>query len=788
MTEKPNDEKSDSPPNDSHWFDINQKNDEKPVPDIQKRYEDLIERSPIGIFRTTSEGQSLFVNSAMAAIMGFTSHEEMNRYYRQIGKQVFVHPERREEFLQLLRENGHVENFEYEARTVNDDIIWLSLNAQISEHCNDGSFIIDGFATDVTNRKRAEESLRKSETHLRTLLDTIPDLVWLKDLRGVYLGCNSRFETFFGAKEEEIIGKTDYEFVDKEVADFFRENDIRAIKAGKACKNEEKVVFKTDGHQEIVETIKTPMFSADGDLVGVLGIGRDISERKRAEQEREILIAAIEQAGDMITLTDPNAIIQYANTAFERVTGFRREEVIGHTPQILDSTKPDETFFKKAWETVSSDRTWKARVVHRRKDGTCFTVDASISPIHDESKKIVGYVSVERDVTDKLRLEAQFLQSQKIESVGRLAGGVAHDFNNMLNVILGNAELAMLKVSPGDPLQSHLKAIVDAGNRSSAITRQLLAFARKQAISPKILDLNETIEGLLKMIRRLIRENIDLVWKPKATLWQVRIDPSQVDQILVNLCLNARDAISEVGKITIETGNITFDEDYCAGHENFIPGEFILLSVSDNGKGMDREVLSHIFEPFFTTKEVGKGTGLGLATSFGIVNQNNGFINAYSEPGMGTIIKVYLPRYKGDDEVMGPKITSDLSLGNGETILLVEDEEMTRDVIQQMLINLGYKVLAATNPKKAISLANQYVGEIDLLLTDVVMPEMNGRELAAAIKTFLPTIKIIFISGYTSTVIAQQGFLEEGINLLQKPFSMNDLAVKIKIILGDSKS
>lgn len=255
MTEKPSDEKSDSPPNDSHRMDASQKNDEKPVPAIQKRYEDLIERSPIGIFRTTSEGQSLFVNSAMAAIMGFTSHEEMNRYYRQIGKQVFVHPERREEFLRLLRENGYVENFEYEARTVNDDIIWLSLNAQISEHCKDGSFIIDGFATDVTNRKRAEESLRKSETHLRTLLDTIPDLVWLKDLRGVYLGCNSRFETFFGAKEEEIIGKTDYDFVDKEVADFFRENDIRAIKAGKACKNEEKVVFKADGHLEIVETI-----------------------------------------------------------------------------------------------------------------------------------------------------------------------------------------------------------------------------------------------------------------------------------------------------------------------------------------------------------------------------------------------------------------------------------------------------------------------------------------------------------------------------------------------------
>ena len=756
--------------------------------DIQIQYGHLFDRSPIGIFRTTSEGQALYANSTMARILGFNSSEEALLYYRQLGRQLYLKNERRDQFLRRLREKGWVENFEYEALTVDGRIVWLSMNAYVSERGEDGSFIIDGFATDMTGRKKVEEALIKSETHLRTLLRTIPDLIWLKDPGGVYLACNSRFESFFGASEKEIIGKTDHDFVDRELADFFRENDKRAMDRGEPSKNEEDVVFAIDGHLETLETIKTPMYNNDGVLIGVLGIGRDITERKRSEQEREVLMAAIEQAGEMITITDRNGIIRYANSAFEHMTGYRRGEVIGRSPGLLDSDRPGEAFFQRSWETVSSGRRWTSRAVHKCKDGTYITVDASISPIRNSSGEIVNYVSVMRDVSDRLRLEDQIQQSQKMESVGRLAGGVAHDFNNMLNVILGHTELAMYKLSPDDAMQSVLRTIHDAGKRSAAITRQLLAFARKQTISPKILDLNETIEGMLKMIRRLIGEHIDLIWIPRAKIWKINMDPSQIDQMLMNLCVNARDAVSDVGKIIIETEKVTVDEAYCADHAGSVPGEYVLLSVRDDGCGMDRSVLDHIFEPFFTTKAAGEGSGLGLATTYGIVKQNNGFINAESEPGKGTTVEVYLPRHEGLAEVEDSRSAAEPPRGRGETILLVEDEAITMEVTLVMLESLGYQVLAASSPNEAIKLFKQHDGNIDLLVTDVVMPQMNGRELSDELKALMPGIKTLFMSGYTANVIAHQGVLEEGLNFLEKPYSMLDLAIKIRMALKDYKS
>jgi two-component system cell cycle sensor histidine kinase/response regulator CckA len=787
MTEKPTYEKLEDRIIEFNRAIMETKNDAGTQSNIQKQYVDLFDRSPIGIFRTTSDGRALYANTAMANILGYKSPQEVLLHYTEIGKQLYVKEERRDQFLQMLSELGFVENFEYEARTVDGRIIWLSMNAHVSEHGKDGTFIIDGFTTDMTGRKQIEEALVKSEAHLRTLLRTIPDLVWLKDPQGIYLGCNSRFESFFGAKEKDIIGKTDYDFVSKELADFFRENDQRAMDWGKPRKNEEDVVFVEDGHHETLETIKTPMHSSDGKLIGVLGIGRDITERKRSEQEREVLMAAIEQAGEMITLTDSNGIIQYANSAFERMTGYGRQEVMGRSPRLLDSHRPGEAFFQKSWETVSTGRSWMNRTVHKCKDGTLITVDACISPIRNAAGKIVSYVSVMRDVTERLRLEEQIQQSQKMESVGRLAGGVAHDYNNMLNVILGSAELAMLNLAPGDPMQPFLKTIYDAGNRSAAITKQLLAFARKQTISPKVLDLNETIEGMLKMIRRLIGEHIDLIWIPKANIWPIKMDPSQIDQILVNLCVNARDAISDVGRIIIETEKVSLDDTFCVDHASAVPGDFVRLAVNDDGCGIEPEVLDHIFEPFFTTKAAGQGSGLGLATTYGIVKQNNGFIEVEGKAGKGTTIGVYLPRHDGFAEGKDSRSTRQLLHSRGETILLVEDEAMTMEVSQVMLENLEYEVLAAASPNEAIALFKQHDGKIDLLITDVVMPQMNGRELSEQIKALQPGIKTLFMSGYTADVIAHQGVLEEGINFIEKPFSMHDLSIKIRMALDSHK-
>jgi two-component system cell cycle sensor histidine kinase/response regulator CckA len=380
-------------------------------------------------------------------------------------------------------------------------------------------------------------------------------------------------------------------------------------------------------------------------------------------------------------------------------------------------------------------------------------------------------------------LQAQLTQAQKMESVGRLAGGVAHDFNNILTSILGHTELAMMNSSPSDRIYADLKAIEKSALRSAELVRQLLAFARRQTVAPKVLNLNDRVTGMLKMLQRMIGEDIDLVWMQAADLWSIRIDPSQIDQLLANLCINARDAIAGIGKVTIETENTMFDEAYCAVNKGFLCGAYVMLAVSDKGCGMSADVIEHLFEPFFTTKEVGKGTGLGLATVFGIVKQNEGFINVYSEPDKGTTFKIYLPRFYGEAIELTSENILEKPRGNGETILLVEDEAAILVVGKAMLEELGYKVLAVNTPGEALRQFKAHVAEIHLLITDVVMPEMNGRDLARSMDEIKPGLKCLFTSGYTANVIAHHGVLDDGVNFLQKPFSTNDLAFKVHEVL-----
>ncbi|MFP4349068.1 MAG: ATP-binding protein, partial [Desulfococcaceae bacterium] len=425
-------------------------------------------------------------------------------------------------------------------------------------------------------------------------------------------------------------------------------------------------------------------------------------------------------------------------------------------------------------------------------EGNEVWLDSALIPIFDDNGDIEYLTVVSADTSrrkedeeERNRLEGRLRQAQKMEAIGRLAGGVAHDFNNMLSVILGNTEMVMDELDAAHPLHDHLKEIQNAGLRSTNVVRQLLAFARKQTIAPKVLDLNETVEEMLKMLRRLIGEDIDLSWRPSSNLWSIHIDPAQVDQILANLTVNARDAISDVGKLTIETGNVVFDKAYCENNPGFIPGDFVLLAVSDDGCGMDKETRENVFEPFFTTKEVGKGTGLGLATVFGIVKQNNGFINVYSEPNQGTSFRIYLPRYSAPVEQVREQNQTEQISSENETILLVEDEPSILKMTKMMLERLGYQVVGARTPGEAIQLARAHVGDIRLLLTDVVMPEMNGRDLAENILSMYPNLKRLFMSGYTANVIAHHGVLDEGVNFIQKPFSRKDLGAKIREALDN---
>jgi nitrogen-specific signal transduction histidine kinase/CheY-like chemotaxis protein len=384
------------------------------------------------------------------------------------------------------------------------------------------------------------------------------------------------------------------------------------------------------------------------------------------------------------------------------------------------------------------------------------------------------------DITERRQLEAQLHQAQKMESVGRLAGGVAHDFNNMLGVIIGRAAMALLETGLSRPVRDHLVEINQAAERSADLTRQLMAFARRQPMAPKVLDLNDTVAATLKMLQRLIGEDIQLHWQRGTRLWPVKMDPSQLDQIMANLCVNARDAIDDVGRISIETGTVSVDHNFCNTHVEVIPGNYVWISVSDDGRGMDKESLDHIYEPFFTTKGVGEGTGLGLATVYGAVKQNNGFINVYSEPGHGTTFTIYMPQHLGTQEKTEKALLAlPLSRGN-ETVLLVEDEPAILEMSAMILNTLGYCVLAAGTTEEALRLAQEHASAIDLLLTDVIMPDMNGRDLAAALRATCPQLRPLFMSGYTSDVIAHHGILANGVHFIQKPFSMHQLAEKAR--------
>jgi two-component system, cell cycle sensor histidine kinase and response regulator CckA len=518
---------------------------------------------------------------------------------------------------------------------------------------------------------------------------------------------------------------------------------------------------------------------------------RDRRERKRAEealaQSEAKMRSILNSVDEGFIVIDRDYRILSANKAFCEFANMREDQVIGrqcheiaHQRRQACFESGEECPVRKTFETGKDQ---VALHTHEDPSGNQYHVELKSYPIVDRSGNLTSVIETITDVTEKHKLQEQLVQSQKMESVARLAGGVAHDFNNMLSIIIGHSELAMGQVDPSQPLCEDLSEIRKAAERSAALVRQLLAFARKQTVSPKVLDLNKTVSGMLKMLRPLIGENIDLVWRPGGEICPVKMDPSQIDQILANLCVNARDAIEGVGQITIETDITTIDQDFCTRHPDFFPGEYVSLAVSDDGSGMNRETLDYIFEPFFTTKEVGRGTGLGLATVYGIVKQNNGFIQVSSEPGEGTTFWLYLPRHGVAPQETQPHAPAVPPPGGHETILLVEDESSILNMAKMMLEKLGYRVLPAVTPSQAIDLAHEHKAEIRLLIADVVMPEMNGRDLAEEVAALNPEVACLFMSGYSGDVIAHHGMLSEEVHFIQKPFSMQDLAAKVRQVL-----
>ena len=629
----------------------------------------------------------------------------------------------------------------------------------------------------------AEAARRKSEERYRTYIEEASDYIFTVAPDGKIAAANRSMCRALGYSEEELVGMDALDLVSPEARQTAAEALQRVEKAERPPPVELPVVTR-QGEKAYVQ-IRSRAFFWEGELTETLHIARDVTEQRLAEQQlrasEERYRVLVEASPDAIVLLDPDRNILACNEALTRMSGYKKEEVIGKSARLFYRSEEEfQAFGQRVYAEVRKHGFCRTDWEPLNREGKPLTTEAIVSAIRRSDGTLSGYVAICRDMSDRKRLEAEFLQTQKMEAVGRLAGGVAHDFNNLLTVVQGYAEIALRRLQPTDPLARDLKQILKAASRSADLTRQLLAFARKQTASPQPLILNNSVAVMLNMLRRLIGEDVELQWRPGKDLWPVKMDPGQIDQILVNLIVNARDAMSGPGRITVETANVVLTEETQARHADFQPGPFVMLAVSDTGSGMDRETLARIFEPFFTTKERGRGSGLGLATVYGIVKQNGGFIHVYSEPGKGTTFRIYLPRLV-DEQREAPKARAPVSWRTGtETILVVEDEPPLLDLAARLIRSLGYTVLAAGSPSQAIQIAREHAGEIHLLVTDVIMPEMNGRELWRQLVAIRPNLKCLFISGYTADVIARHGVLEAGVHFLEKPFNLGTLSTKLR--------
>ncbi|MFZ0908532.1 MAG: PAS domain S-box protein [Candidatus Acidiferrales bacterium] len=787
----------------------------------EERLRTLFENAIEGIFQTTAEGRYLSANPALARLFGYNSPAEMMASIESIGSQLYADPWRREEFKRIMEEQDHVEGFEYELIRRDGKRVWINENAHAVRDERDRLLYYEGTVEDITERKRAETERQASMEIIRSvnMTDNLDDL-----LRGIHVALKKVLyaENCFVALHDPSTDMFRFPFL----ADQF-DTAPPPQKVGRTCT---AYVFRTGkamlipqpvfdrlvekGEVELVGTaspswLGVPLRSPSA-TIGVLvvqhyqdpdaytqrdleflsSVGGQIAmaiERKRHEaalRESEArLRVLIEQLPAILWTVDKNLRFTSALGAGLTRVGLHANEIVGKT-------------LSEFFET--SDGNFLPITSHRRAvigEPSTFHMEwrsgsyaCHVEPLRNENGRCEGAICMALDVSDRKKLEEQLRQAQKMEAVGRLAGGIAHDFNNLLMVIQGHAELLTDRLKPGESLRRNAEQIQEASQRATSLTRQLLAFSRKQMLAPVVLNVQAVVSDMGKILRRLIGEDVELATVNAPDLRRVKADRSQIEQVIMNLAVNARDAMPRGGKLTIETANVEFDNSYSRAPMVLMPGRYVMLAVTDNGSGMDADTQAHIFEPFYTTKEKGKGTGLGLATVYGIVKQSGGYVWVYSEVGKGTTFKIYLPSV--EEEVAPPDAHPAVaSLPRGtETVLLVEDEEGVRNLAKEYLELCGYKALVAENGQAAIDLVSKHSGPIDLIMTDIVMPGISGSDLAKKILAVRPEIRIVFMSGYTDHAMIHHGILSSDILLLQKPFTMSTLAHKLREALDTQRT
>lgn len=664
----------------------------------------------------------------------------------------------------------------------------------IYEDITEQKTVADRLRATQSAQQQAEVAFQASERRFRDLFESSPDPCWLIDEHNRFVLCNQAAARELGyASIQDVLDTHPSDLSPATQPDglgsFTKANLMMAAAHQQGVHRFDWVHRRRDGTEFPVEVTLAEITMADRRMLYC--IWRDISERLRAHQalqrSEQKYRGIFDESVAAIFVFDRDKRCVDANQAGLDLIGYTREQALGmHMTDVdvdLDVAHAGQQLLLAGKRLIN----FSHRL--RRKDGRIVTVLNNSRPLTGEDGAVVGMQSTLIDVTalqaaqeQQARLQAQLHEAQKLESIGRLAGGVAHDFNNMLSIILGRTSLAMEQLATDDPLHAELKDVLDAAERSADLTRQLLAFARRQTTTPIVLDLNRKLESMLLMLARLVGEDVDLCWAPGAEVRPVRMDPSQVDQILANLCANARDAMTGPGQVRISTANVEVPA-AASAPQGLPPGRYVQLSFSDNGVGMTPEVQANVFEPFFTTKAIGKGTGLGLATVYGIVKQNRGHVEVSSRPGEGTTFRILLPACASLDEPSGQRdANADLPRGD-ETLLLVEDEPAVLQLAREMLTPLGYTILSAASPQEALQFAAPPQGRIDLLVTDVVMPGMGGGELAQRMLALRPGLRLLFISGYPAAMSARDGALAEGVHFLPKPYRQADLAKKVREVL-----
>ncbi len=747
----------------------------------KQRFQKLAENVPLGMVIIQPDGSFSYANPKFKEMFGYELSDVPNG--REWFRKVFPDPGYRHEaisaWIQDFKDVAQGETRPRVFSVITKDGIEKTIHFRPMKLVSGEDLMT---CEDITDRKRAEVELRQSEERYRSLVEDSFDGIFIQKGPKIIFA-NSRLYEMLGYFPGELEGMDHWLVYHPDYREITRRRAIARMNGEEVTPRYEVMLQKKDGLSFLAEISARPV-QVDGQS-GIKVWIRDISGQRRSEEAQRRMAAAIEQSIESVMITDRNGKIQYINPAFEHISGYRKEEVIGRDTRFLKSDSLDSSHYKDLLTAIRAGKPWKGRLLSQRKDGRIFYEDVAISPVHDSSGEIVNFVDVGHDVTENVELQMQLLQAQKMESLGILAGGIAHDFNNLLQVVLGYSEFMLQRKKEGEPDYDGLKKIYQAGKRGADLVQSLLTFSRKVETKYVPVNLNQEIIQVQRLLSRTIPKTIKIDLHLGGDLESIKADPSQVGQVLMNLGVNARDAMPNGGILTIETANVRLDKEYCSSHLDATPGNYVLLTISDTGQGMDKKTLSHIFEPFFSTKEKGKGTGLGLATVYGIVKQHDGRIMCFSEPGHGTRFKIYLPAIQAEEITETPP--NELAiLGGTETVLLVDDDDVVRDLGATLLVDFGYKVIAASNGKEALEIYHREGERISLIILDLIMPEMDGMKCLAEVLRVNPKAKVIIASGYSESGSGSGAMARGAKGYVPKPYNIRQLLNAIREILDNN--